>query len=201
MVDEIVVFKQNSIKINNLYVDPYGVDKAYNDAKYIFITHSHYDHYSADDLAKVMNDDTIFIMPSSMKDEYHYPNQAIFVNPDTDYDLGEVTFKTIRMYNLDKPFHPKANNWCGYLINYNGFTYYVMGDTDDIKEAEQVKCDVLFIPIGGKFTMDVNEALTSQKKINYQFVIPVHYGSIVGSVNLGEEFKNKVGDNCILKIK
>ncbi len=201
MVDEIIVFRQNSIKINDLYVDPYGVDKEYHDAKYIFITHSHYDHYSVDDLAKVMNVNTIFIMPSSMKDEYHYPNQVIFVNPDTDYDLEDVTFKTVRMYNLDKPFHPKANNWCGYLINYNGLIYYVMGDTDDIKEAEHIKCDVLFIPIGGKFTMDVNEALTCQKKIDYQFVIPVHYGSIVGSVHLGEEFKNKVGDKCILKIK
>ena len=36
-----------------IYIDPYKVYKAYNDADLIFITHNHYDHYSEEDIDKV----------------------------------------------------------------------------------------------------------------------------------------------------
>ena len=197
---EIIVNKQNSIKLGDIYIDPFGIEEP-GSAKYIFITHSHYDHYSPEDIDKIITNDTIFIMPLSMKDEYEYSNDVIFVEPGKDYILDNIKFKTVRMYNTNKSFHKYDYNWCGYIIDIEGTSYYIMGDTDDIIESKNINCDYLFVPIGGTFTMTVDEAIECIKNINYKYVIPTHYGSIVGDMKMGTDFKDKVGDKCIIKIK
>lgn len=200
MKNDIKIFKHSSVKINDIYVDPYKIDNYYNDAKYIFITHNHYDHYSIEDIDKVINDKTIVIMPLSMKDNYNYKNEVIYVEPYMDYVIGNIKFSTIPMYNINKEFHKKEYNWCGYNICIDDIYYYFVGDSDDIPEIHSIKCDYIFIPIGGVYTMDVNEAINCLKTVDYKYVIPYHYGTIVGNVELGNYFKDKIGDKCILKI-
>lgn len=201
MLDNIEVFKQNSIKINNIYIDPYGINDNYNDAKYIFITHDHYDHYSEEDISKVITDETIFVVPLSMKDKYNYDNEVIYVSPNSNYILEDICFKTVSMYNVSASFHPKDNQWCGYIIKINGYWYYIVGDSDYIKEMNGIKCDVIFIPIGGTYTMDIDSAIDCLNNIDYKYVVPVHYGSIVGDISLGCIIEEKLKDKCILKIK
>lgn len=201
MLENIKIFTQSSVKINNIYVDPYGIDNEYKDAKYIFITHSHYDHYSKKDIDKIITDETIFIMPESMKDEYDYDNDVIFVNPNNNFILDDISFKTTYMYNTNKEFHKKEYNWCGYIIKIDDKLYYFVGDSDYIPEMNGIICDYIFIPIGGTYTMTLDEAITALKNINYEYVIPYHYGSIVGDISLGNDMKKIIGDKCILKIK
>ena len=58
IMDGITLNYQSSIRIEKngkvIYFDPYKIESNSNDADYIFITHSHYDHYSEDDIKKVM---------------------------------------------------------------------------------------------------------------------------------------------------
>lgn len=200
MMDNIKIFKHSSVKIDNIYIDPYKIDGIYNDAKYIFITHNHYDHYSKKDIDKIVNKDTIFIIPLSMKDDYTYHNEVIYVEPNMEYIVNDIAFKTLPMYNIDKEFHKREYNWCGYNICINNLWYYFVGDSDDIPEIHNIKCDYIFIPIGGTYTMNVNEAIECLKTVDYKYVIPYHYGTIVGNIELGNYFKNKIGERCILKI-
>ena len=61
MLDNIEVLCHSSIRISKnkvIYIDPYKIDKNYNDADIIFITHDHYDHYSEEDIDKVINEYT-----------------------------------------------------------------------------------------------------------------------------------------------
>ncbi len=62
MTENTTVNEQNSIRIEDrlgaIYVDPFQVRDRTNDAAYIFITHDHYDHFSPDDIAKVVGIDT-----------------------------------------------------------------------------------------------------------------------------------------------
>lgn len=202
MLDNISISKQSSVRINNnIYIDPYGIEEESKDAKYIFITHDHYDHYSKEDIDKIVNDETIFVIPSSMKDKFDYTNDCIFVDVGKNYILDDISFKTLPMYNINKQFHKREYNWCGYIIRIESKLYYFVGDSDYIPEMNGIKCDYLFIPIGGTYTMDLNEALDAIKNINYKYVIPYHYGSIVGDINLGNKMKNILGEKCILKIK
>ena len=66
---DIIVNYHSSIRIGNVYVDPFKVNEKRNDAKYIFITHSHYDHYSLEDIAKVVNDSTTFVCTKDVYDD------------------------------------------------------------------------------------------------------------------------------------
>ena len=53
MLDNIEVLTHSSIKFSKdiiIYFDPYKINKEYHDADIIFITHSHYDHYSPLDI-------------------------------------------------------------------------------------------------------------------------------------------------------
>ncbi|MBR4830169.1 MAG: MBL fold metallo-hydrolase [Bacilli bacterium] len=198
-LDNIIVNTQSSIKINLskiIYFDPYKIDKEYNDADIIFITHNHYDHMDEESIMKVKNDNTIIVAPKSMEDVIKKIDfkEYIFLEPFENKELDGISINTIPAYNIDKPFHPRSNNWLGYIINIDNVTYYVAGDTDATPEIEDVKCDIAFIPIGGHFTMDVNEATELIKKMNTKIVIPIHYGSIIGNITDGKDLTNNLSD-------
>ena len=63
MPDSAVLFHSSIRIIENkvIYFDPYNIDKNYNDADIVFITHDHYDHYSKQDIGKVKTEKTVFV--------------------------------------------------------------------------------------------------------------------------------------------
>ena len=78
--------------------------------------------------------------------------------------------------------------------------YYIMGDTDRTPEAEKVKTNYCFVPIGGTYTMNVDEAADYINYIHPDVAIPIHYGSVAGDISMGEEFKNKVNDDIKVEV-
>ena len=188
---KIDVFTQAAIKMVGdkvIYFDPYLIKDEYHDADYIFITHDHYDHYDEESINNIKKDNTKIILPVCLKDK---PNNLV-VEPNKEYEIDGIKFKTIPSYNTNKDFHPREKYYVGYNILLDNEYYYIMGDTDATEEALQVKCDVCFVPIGGTFTMDYLEASEYINKIKPKKAIPIHYGKIVGDLNLGEKFKEKV---------
>ena len=204
--DNIYINTQSSIKIilnKIIYFDPYKIDNKSNDADIIFITHNHYDHFDIDSINNIKKDSTIIIAPKTMENDVRKieVKDYIFLNPNEEINIDDINIKTIPSYNILKPFHPRRNNWLGYIVTYNNITYYIAGDTDKTKETENVKCDIALIPIGGTFTMNVKEAIKLINIIKPKIVIPTHYGSIVGSINDGKELKNNTDTIVIEKIK
>lgn len=55
---------------DNIYIDPYKIENETHNAKYLFITHSHYDHFSIEDIEKVRNEDTIFLLHQIVRKNY-----------------------------------------------------------------------------------------------------------------------------------
>lgn len=209
-MENVNLFKHNSIKIvnNNLniYIDPFRIDVVSNDADIIFITHSHYDHFSIDDIMNIKKDTTKIVSTKDTYKEiknYFKDEDIIIVEPNKSYNILGINFSTVRAYNVNKEYHPIENDWIGYILNIDEKKYYIMGDTDVNEDNSNIECDVLFIPIGGKFTMDYKEAADYTNSINPSVVIPTHYGLIVGDVDLGEKFKELINFNieCELYIK
>lgn len=195
MLDNVFVLCHSSIKINKgkvIYIDPYNIDSNYSDADIIFVTHDHYDHYSEEDIARIKKDNTIIIVPKDMQEKvlkYGFEeSNIILVEPNKKYTINEISFETIPSYNLNKKFHPKENGWVGYIIEVDNIRYYIAGDTDITEENKKVKCDVAFIPVGGTYTMDYKEAAFLSNEIKPQIVIPIHYGSLVGTKQDAIEF-------------
>ena len=188
MLENIEVLYHSSIRINKektIYIDPFKIDKDYNDADIVFITHDHYDHYSEEDIDKVINENTTIIIPDELLTKLLRKginkNAIITVEPNKNYMVQGIKFETISAYNTNKTFHPKENGWVGYIIIINGIRYYIAGDTDITEENKQVKCDVAFVPVGGTYTMDFKEAASLINEIKPKIAIPIHYGSIVGT--------------------
>lgn len=207
MLDGIEVLCHSSIRFNKgliIYFDPFKINKDYHDADIIFITHSHYDHYSEEDINKVIKEDTIIVVPQDLEEKVlklgFVKKNIIIVKPNEKYNLLNINFKTIPAYNINKNFHPKSNGWVGYIINIDSVTYYIAGDTNITLENKQVKCDVAFVPIGGKYTMNYSEAAKLINEIKPQFVIPIHYGLIVGSKIDADNFANLIDQEIKCKI-
>ena len=192
------VLCHSSIRIeegNIVYIDPFQINKDYHDADYVFFTHSHYDHFSPKDIEKVKKEDTIFVVTEDLKEkaETVFGKERIFVvKPGEKYEIQGLEFETTYAYNENKAFHPKQNQWVGYIITINDKKYYIAGDTDNINEIQNIECDVALIPVGGTYTMDYQEAAQLANRIKVTVVIPTHYGSIVGKIEDGENFKKLV---------
>lgn len=192
------VLCHNSIKITEnviVYVDPFKINKEYHDADYVFFTHSHYDHFSPEDIEKVKKESTVLIVTEDLKEkaeDLYGKKNILVVKPNEDYHVSDFDFKTTYAYNVNKAFHPKENKWVGYLIQINNKTYYIAGDTDNIEEIQDIECDEAFIPIGGTYTMNYKEAAELANVIKAKVVIPTHYGSIVGDKEDAIKFKELV---------
>ena len=188
MLEDIQVLCHSSIKISKgkvIYIDPFKIDENYNDADIIFITHDHYDHYSEEDIDKVKKDDTVIIVPEELLTKVlrkgFRQDYIITVVPNQKYMVEGIKFETVPAYNTNKQFHPKENEWVGYIIEIKGIRYYIAGDTDITEENKKVKCDVALVPVGGTYTMDFKEAAYLINEIKPKIAVPIHYGSIVGT--------------------
>lgn len=198
-LDGVNVLKHSSIKIKKekvIYIDPFQIDIPLHDADLILCTHSHYDHFSPKDIKAVAKEDTVLITTEDCKDEISktglYEENVYYCKPNETFNFEEIIIETIPAYNKNKSFHPKSKGWVGYLINIDEHKYYIAGDTDKTKEACNIECDVAFLPVGGTYTMNYVEAAALTSKIAPKYVIPTHYGSIVGEPEDGIMFKKLV---------
>ena len=195
MLENIEVLYHSSIRISKnkvIYIDPFKIDKNYNDADIVFITHDHYDHYSAEDIDKVINKNTTIIIPEELLTKLLRKginrNAIITVEPNEKYMVQGIKIETIPAYNTNKTFHPKENGWVGYIITLDDIRYYIAGDTDITEENRKVKCDVAFVPVGGTYTMDFKEAAQLINEIQPKIAVPIHYGSVVGTKKDATDF-------------
>lgn len=207
MLTGIEVLCHSSIRIDKhliMYFDPFKINKEYKDADIIFITHSHYDHFSEEDIEKVRKDNTYLVVPEdclikSLKMRFD-ESRILVVEPGEKYELLGIKFETVPAYNIEKQYHSKESNWVGYILEINDVHYYISGDTDITPEAKAVNCDVAFVPIGGIYTMNAKEAASLINTIEPQIAIPTHYGEIIGSHDDAVLFKKLVKESIEVKI-
>ncbi len=202
-MENIFVNTRSSIKLTGtktIYFDPLDIEGAPQDADMVFITHEHYDHFSPDDIKKVVKKDSKIIVPQAMLSivrEMEFMTQSVHgMIPFQEEQCEGIKWQGIPAYNIDKPYHPQRNNWLGYLVDMDGKTYYAMGDTDVTKEAAMVEADVVFVPIGGKYTMDVTEAALFINEKKPGLVVPIHYGDS----EVGETFGKLLSSDIEIKV-
>ncbi len=173
-----------------VYVDPYGLSGSLPGADVVLVTHDHYDHASPPDIRKVLKPDTIIVCPVSTASKVSgLGRKVITVKPGDKIEVNGISVEAVPAYNIGKQFHPKSNNWVGYVFTVDGKRFYHAGDTDRIPEMKDVECDVAFVPIGGTYTMNAEEAAEAVKNdIKPGVAVPMHYGSVVGSRADAERF-------------
>ncbi|MBP5492361.1 MAG: MBL fold metallo-hydrolase [Clostridiales bacterium] len=199
MLDYISINSHSSIRFEKdlvIYADPFHIARADHDADIIFLTHDHYDHYSPEDVEKVKKDTTLFVAPQStaalLKKNGVDSGHIHVAAPGDTFDVAGVAVEAVKSYNPHKNFHPEREGWLGYIITLDGVRHYVAGDMDVTEEGKAVRCDVALIPVGGKYTMDVDEGVELISSIRPRYAIPTHYGDIVGKATDGSAFAEKI---------
>ena len=85
---------------------------------------------------------------------------------------------------------------CGVVFEVAGVTFYHAGDTSVFGDmrllAELYRPRVAFLPIGGHFTMDIQEAVKAVELIQPEVVIPIHYNTFPPIEADAQEFKRQV---------
>lgn len=199
LLKRITINTHSSVRVDadgkTVYIDPFRLVNAPHDADVIFLTHDHFDHYSPEDVEKVLKETTVFVLPQSTAKAAaaQIGNRGtVIAEPGKSGAAAGIVFEAVPAYNPNKQFHPRKNGWVGYVLQLNGLRLYVAGDTDATEEAATVRCDVAMLPIGGKYTMDALEAAALVKQMQPQVVIPIHYGSVAGVPEDFDRFREAV---------
>jgi L-ascorbate metabolism protein UlaG (beta-lactamase superfamily) len=183
-----------------IYIDPFNLKEDSEKADFILITHSHYDHCSIADIKNIIKEGTKILLTADSQSKitrFQIPINIQIVEPNQELAFGDLKIATMPAYNLDNPAHAKDEEWVGYVIKMNDVTIYHAGDTDLIPEMQKLtghnqpdKKLIALLPVGGRFTMNAEEAAEAAKLIKPFLAIPMHYGSIIGDKKDAEEFVN-----------
>ena len=192
MIEKIKWYGHASFKISGekiIYIDPWKIDDE-EKADIILISHSHYDHFSLNDIRKITTPETdILITPDSQSKLREVDGKIILVEPGKRYNVKNLVIETTHSYNSNKKFHPKENDWVGFVINFKHGRIFYAGDTDNIPEIRNLKVDIAMLPVSGTYVMNPKEAAELANAMKPKIAIPYHYGDIVGSEEDALKFK------------
>lgn len=182
LLDGITWFRGSSVRIRRdgleIHVDPLAVDEE-SEADFVLLTHPHYDNFSEDDIAKVRGEKTILIAPASMKKQLDDVDH--FMRPGDMLQLDSFDVLAVPAHNVDKKFHTPDQEWLGYVFTIGDTTYYHAGDTDFLDAMHGIRCDVAFLPVGGHYTMGVEDAARAGEACGAEVIVPIHWGDPHGT--------------------
>ena len=144
----------------SLVIDPHdgvsiGIAPPRARADIVLITHDHFDHNQA---RAVEKEDTIVIRESKI--------------------IDSIEIEALKAYH-DKEMGKKRGEINMYLVKYDFLKFLHVGDLGhalDDKTIEKIgKIDMLFLPVGGVFTIDAEEAYEIASKIDTKVIVPMHY--------------------------
>jgi len=145
----------------SLLIDPFSKDiglrvPRLNDNIFL-ITHEHYDHNNAKDL----------------------PPEAFVVREPGEYEKAGIYIEGILSYHDNNQGAERGLNTI-YVIKMEDMRLCHLGDLGQAKLTdEQIEAigdiDILFIPIGGKYTINGVEAEDIVREIEPKIIIPMHY--------------------------
>lgn len=195
MLDAFTWYKQAALRWQGrdlvVHMDPWGVPDGEPKADLVLITHAHFDHYSQEDVDRVVKDGTVIVAPHDVASECLTSGDVRPIRPGETLEAAGLSVSAVPAYNARPErleMHPRDNNWVGYVIDLGGTRTYIAGDTDHIPEMADIKADLAFVPVGGTYTMDLQEAAGAIKEIAPKLAVPVHFGFVVGSRSTGDEF-------------
>ncbi len=177
-----------------IYIDPYQLTGDPQKADVIICTHSHYDHCSPEDIAKIRTDETVMVATPDCVEKIGGSVRTIA--PGETVELDTIRIEAVPAYNTNKSFHPRANAWVGVIIDDGERRIYHTGDSDAIPEMKDARADVWLIPVSGTYVMDAEEAAALINELKPQVAVPMHYGAIVGSSADADKFASLVGDRA-----
>lgn len=200
MAETVTWLGHDSFKIaasRTIYFDPYGLSGGPK-ADLILISHDHFDHCSPEDVAKIQKPETVIVTEGNAAKKLS--GDVRVMKPGDTMEVASIRITGVPSYNTDKDFHPRRNNWLGFIVDVDGVTIYHAGDTDFIPEMKEFRVDIALIPVSGTYVMTADQAVKAALAIKPRLAIPMHYGAIVGDEKDALHFKEKLEGKVAVRI-
>lgn len=116
-------------------MDPWKLASAAPAADVILITHEHSDHFSPDDIARILSSRTLIVGPASVTKGLADAGAVTMMAGET-ITAGTATITAVPAHNIDKVrpsgvlCHPPEAGGLGYLVELDGRRVYHAGDTE-----------------------------------------------------------------------
>ncbi len=156
------------------------IDLAKIEADYILVSHGHGDHVG--DLVSLAKQTkaTVIAIPEVIG--WVMKQGVENVHP-MNFGKFKFDFGTVRMvwatHSAGLPDGSYGGNPAGFVLEVDGKQIYFAGDTGLTLEmkllADLYKLDYAILPIGGNYTMDIDDAVIAADYINCSKIIGVHY--------------------------
>ncbi|SHG73221.1 metal-dependent hydrolase [Pedobacter caeni] len=159
-----------------------NIDISSIEADYILVSHGHGDHVA--DLVTIAKQTNALVI--AMPEVTHWAEtQGVTNLHPMNYGPHKFEFGKLRMvwaaHSSSMPDGSYGGNPAGFVLETGGKTIYFAGDTSLTLEmkllADLYNLDYAVLPIGGNYTMDVDDALISTKYFECNKVIGVHYNT------------------------
>lgn len=173
---------------------------------YILASHAHGDHIG--DLVEIANQSNAQVF--AMVELAHYlMNKGANNVVDLNFGVQKCAFGKLRtvwaVHSSSTPEGQYAGNPAGFVLELEGKVIYYAGDTALTLEmkllSELYKIDYAILPIGGHYTMDVDDAIIAAKFLKCNNIIGVHFNTFppitIDTDAAIEKFKRE-GINLIL---
>jgi L-ascorbate metabolism protein UlaG (beta-lactamase superfamily) len=166
-----------------IHIDPFNDVADYSslpEADLILITHEHRDHLDHAALESIRTENTEVVLTVTCAQEIR--DGIVMKNGDVT-TIRSVRIEAVPAYNLvhkresGEPFHPEGIG-NGYVLNFGDKRVYIAGDTENIRELEELQSiDIAFLPMNLPYTMTPEMVADASKTINPKILYPYHYGS------------------------
>jgi L-ascorbate metabolism protein UlaG (beta-lactamase superfamily) len=165
----------------------------------ILVTHAHGDHLGdAVPLAK-RHGATILSTPevASYCAKQGAAVEAAHIGGTVKYPWGSVRFvPALHSSSAPDDYSPTLGVPVGFVVRFGGIVFYHAGDTGLFSDmrliAERDSIDVAYLPIGGHYTMDIDDAVKAAGFLRPRVIIPGHYDTTPLIRCDPGEFKSKV---------
>ena len=168
------------------------------EADYILVSHGHEDHVADLIVLAKQTKAKVIAMPEIIN---WVNKQGVDNVHSMNYGKYTFDFGTVRMvwatHSSSLPDGSYGGNPAGFVLELDGKQIYFAGDTGLTIEmkllAELYKLNYAILPIGGNYTMNVDDAAIAANYINCDKIIGIHYDTFpvieIDSANAIENFK------------